>query len=154
MESRFKIVSNEYDGSLCHEAELFLHNDIESERVGLINDTFIMKDMGAHAMVAVESLEVEGGTIEPGFWYEIDWYVLSSNIYHRIHYYGQRIHVPGVVEIKRMRSVRERTGLVTRSELLKMSADAAKKLSKLAITEIEQPLPYPPHRYSQAWLHG
>lgn len=154
IESRFRIVSDEYDGSLCHEAERFLHNDMERERVGLINDTFIMKETGAAAMVAVKSLEVEGGTIEPGFWYEMDWHVLESNIDHKIHYYGKRIHVPGVVEINRMRAVRERSGHVTRSELLEMSNEAVKKLSKLAITEIEQPLPYPPHLYSKVWRHG
>lgn len=151
-ESEFRIVSTEYDGSLCHEAERFLRQDLERDDVALINDTFLMKSTGRRVMIAFEAQEVDGGTIEPGYWYEMDWYVLRSSLDHKAHYYGRRIRIPGVIEIERSRPIRERTaGNTPMSEVLKTAEETAKKLSKLAITEIEYPLPYPPHLYSKAW---
>lgn len=149
-ESQFKIVGKGDGGTLCHEAEKYLHDDLGDEGVALINDTFIMKDFGKNVMVAIKTLEVEGGTIEPGYWYDFDWYVLRSNVRHKANYFGKRIHIPGIVEIKRSREIYERTGnITTRDELLEGSVQAARKLSKLAITEIEYPLPYPPFKYSK-----
>jgi hypothetical protein len=90
--------------------------------------------------VATKTLEVEGGTIEPGYWYNIEDYILRRNIYHRIDYWGKRIHIPGTTVVEKSRAMRKRTGWVMKDELLEMADKAAKELAQLAITEIEFPL--------------
>jgi hypothetical protein len=143
-ESRFQVVDANR-GDICHDAEWYLYNDLEGQKVGLINDTFIMKDFGMNIMAAVKTLEVEGGTIEPGYWYRFQDYVLRSNVRQANNYLGRRIHIPGITVIEKSRRMREWTrGFILQEEWLQMADKAAKELAQLAITEIEYPLPYPP----------
>jgi hypothetical protein len=143
-EPRFEVIDSD-QGTICHDAEWYLYEEMEKQKVGLVNDTFVVKTFGKCIMVALKTAEVEGGTIEPGYWYEFEDYVLRSNVRQNIDYFGKRIHIPGTTVIRKSRRMREQArGSVTQEELLEMANTAATELAQLAITEIEFPLPYPP----------
>ncbi len=72
----------DYEGyyGLCHDAEVFLDDDIKSGEVVLVNDTFLMKRTGEYVGVAVVERSVEGGEIKFGRWYGPKSYILGGEI--------------------------------------------------------------------------
>lgn len=102
-----ELVQNDKGWYLCEESELWLIGSLEHDNVLLVNEIFLVKGEGKTAGIALRKEEVDGGTIEPGRWYQ----PYDVDICHKLYqessiYEGKRIiDLPGKTKWMEMRDI-------------------------------------------------
>lgn len=130
MEQLFEISGKNYD--LCYESEIYLFDDIESERVCLVNDTFLMKTTGVPAGIAIRDGLAIGGSIKRGFWYELSIHDDRYKIKQIAQSGGRRVTIPGRSSWVEVREMRKYVGgrRISGEDLTKMAQNKAEEIKK------------------------